>query len=222
MELLEASCYGDAKSAETLLNHGMDPNFLHPMNGLSPLHWAAKRNHLPIVELLLSRGADPGLKSKDNQKASDLATDESVLAALSAPPRSEIISKEQHPLVFTPHYLKSPPLDYRVDISKIVKKPPTDESLSSIPLPSNHPERRKDLLILKIKCNSDEFFVEVPFTPSEVKSFKEFVALLAQELELTSPDSVSLIVKLPDTRLRKLEEIQRLSNYQEILVRTKD
>ena len=42
--------------AESLLDHGMDPDIKTP-DGSTPLHWATIRGNLPLVELLLKRGA---------------------------------------------------------------------------------------------------------------------------------------------------------------------
>ena len=36
------------------------------------LHWAAKRNHAPIIEILLQHGADKAIKTADGKLAEDL------------------------------------------------------------------------------------------------------------------------------------------------------
>ncbi|VDK29683.1 unnamed protein product [Anisakis simplex] len=42
------------------------------------LHWAARRGHVNIVNLLLQAGFDPDLKAKDGKTAMDVALDQSV------------------------------------------------------------------------------------------------------------------------------------------------
>lgn len=39
------------------------------MNGLTPLHWAAGYGQNPTVEILLSSGADPNVRTKDGKTA---------------------------------------------------------------------------------------------------------------------------------------------------------
>ncbi len=64
-ELLEAAEYGDAKKVKTLLEAGgADPNTKDEY-GSTPLHWAALKGHLDVVELLLKHGADPNVKDED-------------------------------------------------------------------------------------------------------------------------------------------------------------
>ena len=50
-QLLEAACVGDVEAVEKLLEAGSDVNSRHPVNGWTALHWAAKRNHLKVVEV---------------------------------------------------------------------------------------------------------------------------------------------------------------------------
>lgn len=42
------------------------------------LHWAAKRNQTPVVQLLVNLGADKCAKTSDGRAALDLATDTTV------------------------------------------------------------------------------------------------------------------------------------------------
>jgi hypothetical protein len=61
-----AVIYGRVAAAELLLDLAADPNDLHPMFG-SALHVAAGNGDANLVQLLLSRGADPGLRNAQGQ-----------------------------------------------------------------------------------------------------------------------------------------------------------
>jgi hypothetical protein len=64
------------------LFQGADINSQHKMNGWTPLHWAAKRNHLDCVELLLSRGADKLITTPKGELPAHLTTNKNVLKVL--------------------------------------------------------------------------------------------------------------------------------------------
>jgi ankyrin repeat protein len=57
---------------------------LFPKNvlGDTPLHVAAARGHLEIVELLLGHGGDPQLRNKDQQTPTDLAMNSAIVNLL--------------------------------------------------------------------------------------------------------------------------------------------
>jgi hypothetical protein len=59
-------------------------NVLFPKNvlGDTPLHVAAARGHLEVVQLLLGHGADPRLHNKDQQTPTDLAMDSAIVNLL--------------------------------------------------------------------------------------------------------------------------------------------
>jgi ankyrin repeat protein len=52
--------------------HGADPNIQNE-KGRTPLHTAAFRGRVEVVELLLVYGADPTVKDKDGRTPLDLA-----------------------------------------------------------------------------------------------------------------------------------------------------
>lgn len=59
-------------SVAALLDAGADPNRPSPM-GLTPLMFAASYGETPIVQLLLRRGANPGVRDLDGDTALDYA-----------------------------------------------------------------------------------------------------------------------------------------------------
>jgi len=59
-ELIQQIVAGDLTRVTALLDGGMDPGFTSPdfsPSGDTPLHWAASFGHLPLVRLLVGRGA---------------------------------------------------------------------------------------------------------------------------------------------------------------------
>jgi ankyrin repeat protein len=71
--LLEVSSLGNLKAVQQYIMGGVNPNCQHPMNKWTPLHWAVKRGHVPIVQYLLDNGSDPKLKNDKGQTPLDLA-----------------------------------------------------------------------------------------------------------------------------------------------------
>ncbi|VBB26366.1 unnamed protein product [Acanthocheilonema viteae] len=79
MDFLEVCSFGDLEQAKEMLKNGkIDRSFQHRGNGWTALHWAARRNHAKIVELLLQTGFDPKLPAKDGKTPLDLVTNEAV------------------------------------------------------------------------------------------------------------------------------------------------
>lgn len=54
---MTGQAYGDIHGI--LLDHGQNPNVVCQSYGISPIHIAAARGHVSILQLLLSAGADP-------------------------------------------------------------------------------------------------------------------------------------------------------------------
>jgi ankyrin repeat protein len=66
--------WGRTRATPWLLEHGANPNSLHPKVGLSALHSAVKQGKSDaVIRLLLKHGADPRVKTADGQTAIQLA-----------------------------------------------------------------------------------------------------------------------------------------------------
>ena len=63
-----AAMYGNVPTAKLLLDHGAQVNGADK-DGYGPLHGAAFLGHAEMLDLLLQRGADPGLRSKRGETA---------------------------------------------------------------------------------------------------------------------------------------------------------
>src|SRR5205085_11840709 len=75
-EGIKAIFYGIEKNnlvyAQKVLSMNFDPN-LHHENGYTPLAYAAMKGSLPMIELLLRNGADPGQVTKEGDTPVELA-----------------------------------------------------------------------------------------------------------------------------------------------------
>ena len=118
----------------------MNTNSQHDINGWTALHWAAKRNHLNIVNLLCNHGADKNIATNKGEVAAQLTSEgvikvlnfletdtikttaidqvllnaqASKLAPLPAAPAKET------KLAITPNYIKNPPVAYQVEQCRI-------------------------------------------------------------------------------------------------------
>ncbi|MFM8813098.1 MAG: ankyrin repeat domain-containing protein, partial [Methylophilaceae bacterium] len=56
--LLTVASKGDAKSVKAILDTGANPN-LRDIDGLTALMYATRKDKVEVVQLLLSKGADP-------------------------------------------------------------------------------------------------------------------------------------------------------------------
>jgi len=143
-KLREAACFGDIDGVKELLSHGVNVNAQHEINGWTALHWAAKRNHLNIVNLLCNHGADKNIPTNKGEVAAQLTSEGVIKVLLNAmkggtttttpapvttsttaatTPASNGDSKKQNvgvkseeKLAITPNYIRHPPLAYKVDL----------------------------------------------------------------------------------------------------------
>lgn len=71
--LANAAAGGLTDAARALLDAGADPNSLYPSGGMTALHLAVFGGHLPVVELLVKRGADVHRLNVQGKNPLDLA-----------------------------------------------------------------------------------------------------------------------------------------------------
>ena len=85
------------------------------MSNRTALHWACKRGHASIAQVLLQNGADLSIKNFKGELASELTTSTEVLAALKLEPDDDFAkrcSEGMSTLPFVPNYLRSPVFPY--------------------------------------------------------------------------------------------------------------
>ena len=133
-KLREACCMGDKETVYKCLAQGADINSKNKMNGWTSLHWASKRGHISLVEILLRSNADPSVLNDKQQTAYDVADIDDVRNVLSncdlgssngnhqsnfkpvdvANTSSDNGSTKQHQngTSFVPNYLRNPVFPY--------------------------------------------------------------------------------------------------------------
>jgi len=231
-KLREAACFGDIDGVKELINKGVNVNSQHDINGWTALHWAAKRNHLNIVNKLLNHGADKSIKTNKGEVPASL-TSEGVIKVLlsanlnnsaSAPAQSP--AKAEEKLAITPNYIRNPVLAYKVDTRDKEKeqpmvqekKPRMDPGLQSPP-----PVHRRQVLgtlghemILKVRVagSEDPDYIEVEL-PGDSLTLESLILVASAELEVKA-GAVERVRRMPNTRLRRDKEVARLPDYQEI------
>lgn len=228
-KLREAACFGDIDGVKELLARNVNVNAQHDINGWTALHWAAKRNHLNIVNLLCNHGADKNIPTNKGEVAAQLTGEGVIKVLLNAmkggaaggrspsPPPPKNIKKE---LPITPNYIRDPVLGYKVDLQD--KNSTTDTS------PRFKEKRQKfnnynsyaldsSELILKIRqagTDGDQDFIEIEL-PRDALTLEYLTVMGCEELGL-EPKSIDRVRKMPNTRLRRNKEVERLEDYQEI------
>ena len=132
------------------------------------LHWACKRGHATIAQLLLWSGADVNIKTFKGELASELTTSAEVLAAMKIEPDENfatLCSEEKNRLPIVPNYLRNPVFPYsmsddvdsaastspsascssdRHSTNKLKPNPETRENLTQKPVFTD-PEQTTDL-----------------------------------------------------------------------------
>lgn len=73
------------------------------------MHWATHRGHIPVIQILLSNGANPVLLTNKQQTAADLAKTPEIRALF--PQEAFSSAQPEAPLPIVPTYLKEPDLD---------------------------------------------------------------------------------------------------------------
>uniref|UniRef100_A0A1B6EFF4 Uncharacterized protein n=1 Tax=Clastoptera arizonana TaxID=38151 RepID=A0A1B6EFF4_9HEMI len=219
-QLREAACIGDIDGVITLLSNGIDPNARHKINGWTALHWAAKRGHKDIVEILLNHKADKSILTEKGESPLSLTTRSDIYLLLEGEGVSP--ANPEPNLAITPNYLKNQPLNGKVDIyvSNGMSRRKTNSNVESVSNQTNNSHNTNsstsEELVLKVRVanSGDPDFIEVELPQAEL-TYYTLLRVCCDELGL-SASQVVRIRKLPDTMIRKDKDVQRLSNFQEI------
>ncbi|KAG7189466.1 hypothetical protein KM043_017161 [Ampulex compressa] len=199
--LREAACVGDATTVKKLLDLDVDVNARHFPNAWTALHWACKGGHFDVAYLLITHGADKDSKSDIGETPASLCTNPDILPLLSIPNNIQrgLSDSTVHCIMPTE------------SSSSRMRDNAFEEAKSSV---------YSDELVLKIRIaeGPDPDFVEIELPRNDL-SYQSLMRVCCQELNL-GPNQVVKLRKLPNTRLRKDKDIQRLQNFQEIEVVT--
>lgn len=225
-KLREAACFGDIEGVKELIARGVNTNSQHDINGWTALHWAAKRNHLNIVNLLCNHGADKNIQTNKGEVAAQLTSEGVIKVLLNAqasklaplPPVAKDIK-----LPITPNYIKNPPMAYQVDLAE--KEPVVVEKKARLEGVEVQPRRvsaavrplvQQQDVILKVRVagGGDPDYVEMEL-PRDALTLEYLTVAACEELGQEA-GRVDRIRKMPNTRLRRDREVARLVDYQEV------
>jgi len=232
-KLREAACFGDIEGVKELIARGVNTNSQHDINGWTALHWAAKRNHLNIVNLLCNHGADKNVATNKGEVAAQL-TSEGVIKVLLNAQASKLAPLPAAPaketkLAITPNYIKNPPVAYQVDLSEketpvVVEKKARIETMevqprrvSAVVAKPVIQQQQSQEVILKIRVAGgagDPDYVELEL-PREAMTLEYLTVAACEELGVEA-DQIERVRKMPNTRLRRDREVARLTDYQEV------
>ncbi|XP_011160890.2 ankyrin repeat domain-containing protein 40 isoform X1 [Solenopsis invicta] len=204
--LRERVCLGDTDGVQDLLNVGVDVN-ARDVNGWTALHWACKEGHLDIAALLLKNGADRNIRSEIGETPASVCSNQQILYFLSTSDDLERIMYDSSLRTTT-----SVPPDFLRTAANSSKTRNNIYDKSRLVTPI------QDELVLKIRVanTADPDFIEVELSRSEL-TYQALLYLCCKELDLNS-HQIQKLRKLPNTRLRRDKDIQRLQNFQEIEV----
>ncbi|KOX68897.1 Ankyrin repeat domain-containing protein 40 [Melipona quadrifasciata] len=199
--LRKAACVGDTDIVQELLNLGVDVNARQSYNGWTALHWACKKGYLDVAALLLKNGADKNIRSDIGETPAFLCNNPQILQLLdmplAVPNDSSRVLNEPAVHNVIPKYIKSDYVHGSVD--------------SGIPRIRNN-GLYQDELVLKIRIADapDPDFIEIELQQNDL-TYQALIRICCQELNV-DPNQIIKLRKLPNTRLRKDEDIQRLQN----------
>jgi len=234
-KLREAACFGDIDGVKELIAHGVNVNAQHEINGWTALHWAAKRNHLNIVNLLCNHGADKNIPTNKGEVAAQLTSEGVIKVLLNAmkggsgggdtkpavsngsPAPAKAAIKEEK-LAITPNYIRNPPVAYQVDLGEQRKSQTKERKQDKrMKIAKHFDSDEEDFgdLILKVRTSGrDEDYIEIELA-KDALTLEYLLVMGCEELGL-NPDRVERVRKMPNTRLRRDKEVARLKDYQEI------
>ncbi|XP_072765099.1 ankyrin repeat domain-containing protein 40 [Anoplolepis gracilipes] len=208
--LREAVCVGDTDAVQELVNLGVDVNARQSLTGWTALHWACKQGYLDVAALLLKNGANKNVQSDIGETPASVCSNQQILYLLGISGDNQRIMNESSLHTVTSTY-NQPDFLHSANLSK-TRNSTYNESKFIV--------TSQEELVLKIRVanTADPDFIEVELPRSDL-TYQALLYLCCKELDL-NPHQVQKLRKLPNTRLRKDEDIQRLENFQEIEVVT--
>ncbi len=175
---------------------------------------------------MLEHGADGNVKNNKGQVPADLCKNSKEIRQMlgQEDQSSAIQDNNSQNSSFVPNYLRHPQVNYEVDLRGV--ETAEDRSnvsvVSSKQLNEDRNREQKQLQsfkILKIRVagdSNDADFIEIDL-PSSKWNYESLVQVMCQELNFdTNVKTVDRIRKLPNTRLRRDVEVQRLEDYSEL------
>ena len=81
------------------------------------MHWAAHRNYLNVVDILLTHGADKSILTKKGETPYQLTSNKEIQLLL----EGVTSNREQQRLPIIPNYIENPPLNFQSNSGVITK-----------------------------------------------------------------------------------------------------
>ncbi|XP_053975193.1 ankyrin repeat domain-containing protein 40-like [Hylaeus volcanicus] len=202
--LRKAAFVGNTDVVQKLLKLGVDVNARDPVDGWTSLHLACEAGYCDVVVLLLKNGADKNIISINGETPASLCTNPEIVQLLGAS-MDQLSLNDSTAQNTIPNYLKHDFVHGTVE-----------SSISKVRSNGLYP----DELVLKIRVADapDPDFIEIELPQSNL-TYQALIRVCCQELNI-DPNQIVKLRKLPNTKLRKDEDIQRLRNFQEIEVVT--
>ncbi|XP_058808620.1 ankyrin repeat domain-containing protein 40-like isoform X2 [Phymastichus coffea] len=182
---------------------------------MTPLHWACKRNYLDVVALLLKSGADKNVVSDKGETPASVCTNPGILQLLDTPPAFSKIITDVETLSFVPNYIKNAPLSSKLNLHSLRHTKINNTGNISSNITSNIFQEE---LVLKVRIanSNDPDYIEVDL-PHNSLTYKNLIKVCCDELGVDASQVLKLR-KLPNTKIRRDKDVQRLVNFQEIEV----
>ena len=235
-KLREACCMGDSESVYKCLSQGADVNSKNKMNGWTCLHWAAKRGHTNLVEILSRSNADPNVLNNKQQTAFEVADLDSVKDILrdksnvgsSFKPvengENGMTKEKSNGVKFVPNYLAHPVFPYGANqqqrtIHPSAFQPSATAGKTVSVIPSNNLEDDELVLRVRYPQSNEMDFIEIELDKNEL-TYENLVKVCKREFEMDSTLTVCKIRKLPNIIVRKDKDMKRLKPFQELEVFT--
>ena len=108
---------------------------------------------------------------------------------------------------FVPNYLQYPAVNYKVDLNEKKPSPPSEKHIEST-------EIEGKILKIRVANLTDQDFIEIDL-PKTNLTFNDLKRIMCEELNI-SAETVERLRKLPNTKLRRDIDVQRLTDYEEI------
>ncbi|CAH1794380.1 unnamed protein product, partial [Owenia fusiformis] len=218
----EFCAIGNLEGVRDLLNKGMAVNSQNAMNGWTGLHWASKREHKSIVELLLQHGADPSVANSAGETAGQVTGSADIQRVLGATPSEN--KRSELPIV--PNYISNPVFPHVQDpragnmVDRVNSIGETRQSrtehITNGPIAKKEYSNNPSEIVLKARvANAVETdFIEIELEWAK-QTYDTLLNLMCHELGVNKA-LVFKIRKMPNTIVRKDKDVQRLTDFQEL------
>ncbi|XP_071672747.1 ankyrin repeat domain-containing protein 40-like isoform X2 [Patagioenas fasciata] len=185
--LREAAALGDVREVRRLLGAGADINSRNEIDGWTCLHWACKRNQVPVVSCLLDAGADRQIRTAAGELAAQLTSKPDIRKILGEE-ETECQGAKDLNLPIVANYVANPPF-------------PCVHTEETIPDGLAEPQDKTASVSSASQCetgpSSPAAQVDSACTPASCSSEEDFPALDAAE-PLPAPAATPAAPQCPE------------------------